>query len=90
MKLDRFRRRRLVLRRRHRCIRCGTAAPEPGRKCCAACVEVEAEKNRQRRAETARAAKLEAARLDRLRRRRAALERVLGEIDARLSSSAAA
>lgn len=87
MKFDRFRRRRAKLARRRLCIRCGTERPASGHKCCTACIEIEAEKRRQR-VQNQKAARVEARRIERKRRRRAAIAALLARLDGELSAAA--
>lgn len=44
MKIDRFKKRRQDLARRHKCTRCGTGTPKPGCRLCADCLGVLAAK----------------------------------------------
>lgn len=44
MKTDRFAKRRLVLQRRHKCTRCGTAKPKPGCRTCPDCLAIVSQK----------------------------------------------
>lgn len=44
MKTNRFQKRRALLRRRHKCTRCGTCPPKPGCRTCPDCLAVLAAK----------------------------------------------
>jgi hypothetical protein len=81
VKTDRFAKRRLVLQRRHKCTRCGTATPKPGCRTCPDCLAIAAQKRAIQSAPITRAR--ERARIERARLLiRAALDRIEAEHNA--------
>lgn len=78
MKNDRFQKRRALLRRRHKCTRCGTGTPKPDCRLCPDCLGVLAAKRAIKTDPDAQARKR-----DRLERSRALIRAALARTEAR-------